>query len=223
VVNFADNSSKWGKRGLFAAISNRYGAAVEEDFNKKQMKLGGFSLVQVEDKVKFQIFVATLVVQVSQKDGSAPPFDKAAFDESLLALVGAAKEKKASVHFPKYSNITGMDWEGHVEKSLRVSLLQHKIPVYVYSTNKKVTAVAPPPKVIEKPLKRPVKEESDEEKEEPVVVIKKQKVEVPVLKIVRTKALLGVRAVFSGFLDDLILKEKLKALGGLYPIFFLHL
>ena len=209
-MNFADNSGKWGKRGLFAAISNRFGNVAEEDFNKKQLKLGDFSLVQVEDKVKFQIFVATLAVQVN-KNGAVPPFDKSAFDEALVKLVTAAKEKKASVHFPMYTNIPGMDWEGHIEKALRMSLIQHKIPVYVYSTNK-IAAVAPP-KAVAQPQKRSIDLESDEEKEE---APKKQKViEVPQLKTVRTKALLGVRAVFSGYADDMLLKEKLKALGGM--------
>jgi hypothetical protein len=128
VVHVTDNSGKWGQKGLSAALASKW-KSPQEKYEQEKPSLGDIQIVKVEENGQAKTYVCNMVILNAAENGA---FNKEAYDDTILKLVYEAKKKQASVHFPRLSSsIPNLDWDGHIEKSLMITVAP-KVPLFMY-------------------------------------------------------------------------------------------
>ena len=137
VVHCVDDSGKWGRGGVFTALSNRsplpcsmYELAGKMD----DLELGQSHYSSIDDLQSRGVgsdFVALIVTQRRDEHGVSG-IKLSALDEGLKRVQRFALEEKASVHLPRIGHSTrNFNWYG-TERLIQKHLASKGIPTYVY-------------------------------------------------------------------------------------------
>ncbi|KAH9518690.1 Chromodomain-helicase-DNA-binding protein 1-like [Bulinus truncatus] len=139
MVMCADDSGKWGKGGLFSAMSARSKqpqAQYELAGEMKDLHLGHCHLIPVNDsesRGKGIDLLALIIAQKRTKKSNVLSGIKfSALEKGLQKIHQVAKERKASVHLPRIGYDTPeFNWYG-TERLIRKHLASKGIPTYIY-------------------------------------------------------------------------------------------
>jgi superfamily II DNA/RNA helicase len=141
VVHCTDDSGRWGRGGLFSAISNR--SLVPEEHYKlagkmKDLSLGDAHLISIDDLMSRQEgkdYLALVVAQCRNEGaGKSSGIKLPALTTAFKRISHGALQQDASVHLPRIGHTTpNFNWYG-TERLIRKYLARRGIPTYVYPT-----------------------------------------------------------------------------------------
>jgi len=133
IIHCADNSKKWPKKGLFAAISEKW-PEPEKTFTETDASLGDVQVVKVQapETETGKLYVCTVIGQKAVS-GGIPVFNPKAFLHGVTAILNLARSKNASLHLPKIaSSIPGVDWPT-IENQLGDLAKNSGLSIYIYT------------------------------------------------------------------------------------------
>ena len=137
IVHCVDDSGKWGRGGVFTALSNRSNQPVSvyelagrmSDLELGQAHLAGIDDLQSRDAGKD---FAALIVSQRRDEQGVSGVKLSALDEGLKRVQKAALLHKASVHLPRIGHSTrNFNWYG-TERLIQKHLASKGIPTFVY-------------------------------------------------------------------------------------------
>ena len=137
VVHCVDNSGKWGRGGVFTALSSRspQPASVYELAGRmRDLELGQTHYASIDDlqsRDTGKDFVA-LIVSQSRDEQGVSGIKLSALEEGLQRIQRFAIKERASVHLPRIGHSTrNFNWYG-TERLIQKLLASKGIPTYVY-------------------------------------------------------------------------------------------
>lgn len=139
IVHCVDDSGRWGKGGLFSALSARSPqpqTQYELAGRMKDLHLGDAHVISVDDVLsrhEGNDMVALIVAQCRERGGGRLSGIKlSALNTGLQRVARLAQKKKASVHLPRIGHSTPQfNWYG-TERLIRKHLASAGIPTYIY-------------------------------------------------------------------------------------------
>ncbi|KAK0060448.1 chromodomain-helicase-DNA-binding protein 1-like isoform X1 [Biomphalaria pfeifferi] len=140
IVMCADDSGKWGKGGLFSALSARSNQPKKEyelAGEMKDLELGNCHLIPLEDdgesKEHGNDLLALIIAQKRSKTSKKLSGVKlSALEIGLQKVCQVAKERDASVHLPRIGYDTPeFNWYG-TERLIQKHLASKGIPTFIY-------------------------------------------------------------------------------------------
>ncbi|KAK3102784.1 hypothetical protein FSP39_013885 [Pinctada imbricata] len=138
IIHCADDSGRWGKGGLFTAISNRT-KAVEEQYemaaNMKDLSLGDCHLISMEDpenKEDKEDWLILIIAQHRDRKNNLSGIKLELLSNGLKKVHRLAMARNASVHLPRIGYDTpGFNWYG-TERLIKKHLAAKGTPTYIY-------------------------------------------------------------------------------------------
>ncbi|XP_064649880.1 chromodomain-helicase-DNA-binding protein 1-like [Lineus longissimus] len=138
IVHCVDDSGKWGRGGLFTALSTR-SLEPEEQYEKagkmRDLALGDVHLVSIDDieaRTTGKDYCALIVAQHRDRKNNLSGIKLSALTYGLKRIYKFASKKRATVHLPRIGhNTPGFNWYG-TERLIRKYLVSKGIPTYVY-------------------------------------------------------------------------------------------
>ncbi|XP_065892694.1 chromodomain-helicase-DNA-binding protein 1-like isoform X2 [Dysidea avara] len=138
IVHCVDDSGRWGKGGLFDALSARSTQpqmCYEQAGKMKDLTLGDAHLIPIDDlqsREQGRDMLVLIVAQSRDKDGRLSGIKLTALSDGLRRVAVEAKKMKASVHLPRIGHSTvHFNWYG-TERLIRKHLIMRRIPTYIY-------------------------------------------------------------------------------------------
>ena len=136
IAHVAAIGAKWSNRGVMGAITNKYGDEAKECYEETAAtaQLGDVQITSPENRMtKGTLYVATLLAQKKPTfAGATPQVDSKSLELCIRKCGKFAHEHKASFHFAKLDESTGVEWRA-VEKLLQEVFVTSGVRCVVYS------------------------------------------------------------------------------------------
>ncbi|EDV22607.1 uncharacterized protein TRIADDRAFT_28849 [Trichoplax adhaerens] len=138
VVHCVDDSGRWGKGGVFSALSTR-SAQPEQLYllagKMKDLTLGDAHLIAIDDRFSRDNgndYVAVIVAQKRDRQNQLSPIHLTALSTGFERVATYAKRTNATVHLPRIGYATPkFNWYG-TERLIRKHLTARGIPTFMY-------------------------------------------------------------------------------------------
>ncbi|KAK3608755.1 hypothetical protein CHS0354_005846 [Potamilus streckersoni] len=133
IIHCADDSGRWGRGGLFTAVSARSDSPQQKyDLagRMKDLELGDCHLFPMDYKEVDML--GLIIAQHRDRKNNLSGIHLSALSQGLKRIFHVAKSRKGSVHLPRIGHDTpGFNWYG-TERLIKKHLASRGIPTYIY-------------------------------------------------------------------------------------------